>query len=315
MKLFTHLTAVLMACMMAVSAFAANTVSTGGHNGIIRSQSADMLGQGGLQLGGAGEYSREYDYIHSVYKAGRLVDRSGSPRMVSGAGYFAVGVIDFLDIGLDLPAYWDRPEFTSWHAKGVGDLEASIKLSGIWLRGDEKPLTGAGYIALQFPTGNENDGFFPRHAYYGRQGNWSAGTVIVHPMLISTLHFDRFGRKVPIILNFNIGGVFNAPADNNAVTAALGFQATPTEWLALFTDFSMEERFSMVHQKTFFSDLINDPGFGRKPGLPEVKRDHPRSAGAQRREFRKRQGGASRRLIQGARRDGGIAARVARSEA
>ncbi len=266
MRRYGPLVAAIIVAMTGVSTFAANTLTTGGHNGIVRSQSADLLGQGGLQLGGALEYSREWDYIHSVYKAGQLVDRSNSPRTASGDLYFAVGLIPYLDLGLNLPMYWDASGLTSSHAKAVGDLEMSAKLCGIWLHGDEKPLTGAAYVAVQFPTGNENDGFFPRHAYYGRQGNWSAGQTVVHPMLISTLHFDRFGNGVPIQINFNVGGVFNSPEDNDAVTAALGFQVSPAEWITLFTDVSMEERFTTVHQESFFSDLINDPVFVT-PGL------------------------------------------------
>jgi outer membrane protein OmpA-like peptidoglycan-associated protein len=244
----------LIALLAAPAVFSANSLSTGGHNGILRSQSADPLGEGVLHTGGALEYSQEYDYIKAVNAA-----RNGSPKLLSGVGYLGIGLLPKLDIGFNLPVYYDRPNFGSSNAKGIGDLELSAKLSDFWLNGDEKVLTGAYYLALQFPTGNNKDGFFPRHAYYGNEGNWSSINTIIHPMLASTIHFDRLKSPVPMRLHLNFGGAFNTPDKNNALTGSIGFEAFPNDWLTLFTELSGEERVATIHKEHPFADLINDP--------------------------------------------------------
>ncbi len=169
---------VIAVAVAVVSAFAANTLSTGGHNGMVRVQNADVLGLGGLLIGGAAEYSQEWEYLHSVTPYAK---RGGSPRSVSGVGYFGVGVAPVLDLGINLPAYWDNPNFGKVHPKGVGDLEFSLKLAGFLLKGDESVVTSAYYCSVQFPTGSPSEGFFPRHAYYGSEGNWSAQEALWHP--------------------------------------------------------------------------------------------------------------------------------------
>lgn len=255
--------ALLAVAVIATSAFSANSLSTGGHNGVIRSQAADVLGIGTFNLGGAFHFGQEYKYVHSTRPD---LDRDGSPRMASGVVNMGIGIAPVLDLAVNIPVYWDNPQFSGVdHPVGFGDLEVSLKLAGFALKNDDDPITGAYYLALQFPTGSD-EGVFPRHAYYGREGNWTSGNVLFHPMLISTIHFDRFGKKLPLTLNLNIGGVFNAPNDNNAVTSSVSLNIKANEVLSFFVEASAEERFKTVRAKHFFGDLINDPIF-ITPGL------------------------------------------------
>jgi outer membrane protein OmpA-like peptidoglycan-associated protein len=269
MKRFTVIAFLMLFVGATGSAFAANTLSAGGHKGIVRSQSGDMLGLGGFQLGGALHYGQEYAYIHSLIPS----QSHGSPKLISGVGYLGVGVAPVLDIAINLPVYYDYASFGKTNAKGVGDLEASIKLAGFVLKGDESPVTSAYYMAFQFPTGKTDEGFFPRHAYYGSVGNWSSGEILYHPMLVSTIHFERMKGEIPLQINLNLGGVFNAPKDNNAATASMSLGYFPNEIITLFAEISMEERFITVHKKTFFSDLLNDPIYvtpGVKVTIPKT---------------------------------------------
>jgi OOP family OmpA-OmpF porin len=254
---------VLIAVLSASVVFYANTLSTGGHDGILRTQSGDVLGMGTVNLGGALEYSQEWEYLHSVQPNEY---RYNSPRLLSGQVYLGVGVAPNFDIGLNLPVYYDNPGFDSTRPYGIGDLELSLKLADFWLNGEDDPVTLAYYCALQFPIGNKDDGFFPRHAYYGSEGNWSSGNLIVHPMLASTIHFDRMAGKVPVQLHLNFGGVVHTPEDNEALTGSIGLEYTPTENWCLFTEVSAEERVTTVHKEHPFADLINDPIFVT-PGL------------------------------------------------
>jgi outer membrane protein OmpA-like peptidoglycan-associated protein len=262
MKSFRRLS--LLVTVLSVSAvFAANTLSTGGVDGTLRTQSGDVLGLGTLNLGGALEYSQEWDYILSVQP---YEERYGNPRLLSGLLYLGVWVAPNLDIGLNLPVYYDNPGFGSTRPAGIGDLELSLKLADFWLNNEEDAVTLAYYVALQFPIGNKEDGFFPRHAYYGSEGNWSSGKVIVHPMLASTIHFDRMGGNVPFQLHLNFGGIVNTPEDNEALTGSIGLEFTPGENWCLFSEVSAEERIITVRKDHAFSDLINDPIFVT-PGL------------------------------------------------
>ncbi|MBN1131094.1 MAG: OmpA family protein [Chitinispirillaceae bacterium] len=250
--------------------FAANTLSTGGHNGILRSQSADALGTGTVQLGGAMEYSQEWHYIHSTTPD---QNRYGSPRLMSGVLYLGVGVAPNLDIGLNMPTYYDNPQFGSTRPTGIGDLELSFKLADFWLNGDEAPVTMAYYLALQIPISYKWNGFFPRHAYYGSEGNWTSKELIVHPMLISTIHFDRIGSQAPLRLHLNFGGVVNTPKDNEALTASIGLEYFPNEQWSFFTELSAEERITTLQQKPWVADMVNDPVFitpGLKYTFPDI---------------------------------------------
>jgi outer membrane protein OmpA-like peptidoglycan-associated protein len=260
-----------MIALLAVSAvFAANTLTTGGHNGILRSQSADILGIGAVQLGGAMEYSQEWPYIHSITPDEH---RYGSPRLVSGDVYLGVGVAPNLDIGLNLPTYYDNPQFDTTKPMGLGDLELSFKLADFWLNAEEDPVTLAYYLALQIPISYKGNGFFPRHAYYGSDGNWTSKKLIVHPMLISTIHFDRIGAQAPLRLHLNFGGVVNTPEDNEALTASIGLEYFPNEQWCFFTELSAEERITTLQQKPWVIDLVNDPIFvtpGLKYTFPQI---------------------------------------------
>jgi outer membrane protein OmpA-like peptidoglycan-associated protein len=240
------------------SVYAANTLSTGGHDGIVRCQSADPLGAGTFELGGALQYGQEWEYIHSLSPD---VYRYGSPRMVSGDGNLAYGLASIFDIGLNLPAYYDNPQFGSSKPKGIGDLELSAKLSSFLFKGDDKVFTAAYYLSFQFPTGDSTKGFFPRHVYYATENHYSTGNVLVHPMLISTIHFDRLKASVPIQLHLNLGGVFNAPKDHNALTGSIGLEYLPNDILTLFTEITGEGRIGSVHAKTFNEDVNDNPIF------------------------------------------------------
>jgi outer membrane protein OmpA-like peptidoglycan-associated protein len=250
---------ILCVSAIAVTSFAANNLSSGGHLGIVRSQTADVLGAKNICVGGVAHYGQEADYIHSVTRNGVPVGRDGSSQLISGDLFFGVGIAPIMDIGLNLPMYYDRPHFGGSNAKGIGDLEVSLKLAGFALKGDEKAFTGAYYLGMQFPTGDAAEGFFPRHAYYGSAGNWSSDRVIFLPRILGTLHFDRLGMPVPMTLNLNLGGAFNAPEDNNAVTASVGVEAKTCDYFSLFVEASGEERFLTLHKNSFFPDLINDP--------------------------------------------------------
>ena len=263
MSRFLSIFVAVIFCVTAGSVFAANTLSTGGLDGIVRCQSADPLGAGTFELGGAIEISQDSGYVHTAVSRAK---RYGSPRMVSGDVNIALGLAPVFDLGLNLPVYYDNPQWGKTRPYGIGDLELSAKLSGFFLKGDSMVFTTAYYLAAQFPTGDKTDGYFPRHIYYDQKNHWSSGNVLIHPMLISTLHFDRIKGGVPLQLHFNAGGVFNAPKKHDALTVSAGLEYFPTEILTLFLEGSAEERIGSVHSDTWYKDLNKNPIF-LTPGI------------------------------------------------
>jgi outer membrane protein OmpA-like peptidoglycan-associated protein len=249
---------------------AANTLSTGGLDGLVRCQSADPLGAGTFELGGAIEVSQDSGYVHTAVSRAK---RYGSPRMVSGEINLAYGLFPVFDLGLDLPVHYDNPQWGKTRPYGVGDLELSAKLSGFFLKGDSMVFTTAYYLAAQFPTGDKAEGYFPRHIYYDQKNHWSSGNVLIHPMLISTIHFDRIKGGAPLQLHFNAGGVFNAPKDHDAFTVSAGLEYFPIDILTLFLEASAEERIGSVHPSTWNKDLNKNPIFitpGIKFTIPDA---------------------------------------------
>lgn len=244
--------------MLSGIAFSANTLGSAGHYGTVRSQSADLLGFTTLQIGGAFHYGQEWEYIHSISPDQK---RSGSPGLLSGVGYIGFGLAPILDLGINLPAYYDKPNFGDLTTKGIGDLEVSLKLSAFPLQNEKKFASAALYMGFQFPTGDKDEGYFPRHPYYVSEGKWSCGEVLFHPLIATTLHFDRLKGNIPLRLNLNFGGIFNAPGDNNALNGAIALEYMPHELLTFFAEVSAEERIKSVSQENFFRDLINDPIF------------------------------------------------------
>jgi hypothetical protein len=110
---------VLVAALSASAVFSANTLSTGGHDGTLRTQSGDVLGMGTVNLGGVLEYSQEWEYLHSVQP---YEERYTSPRLLSGQVFLGVGVAPNFDIGLNLPVYYDNPGFGSTRPYGIAEV-------------------------------------------------------------------------------------------------------------------------------------------------------------------------------------------------
>jgi hypothetical protein len=264
---------VVVIVAMAAATFALNDYSTGGHNGIVRNQSADLLGQGGVRLGANIHYAQDAEYIHSVRENGLLLTLDGSPKFFSGDIYAGFGIASIFDLGINLPIYYDRPNFGSMNDKGVGDLEVSAKLAGFVLKGDDKAFTTAYFLGVQFPTGNSEDGFFPRHAYYENDGIWSANKVFFLPRLLGTLHFDRLGAGIPIRLNLNLGGVFNFPNETKAITSSVGFEVDANDYLSLFIEATGEGNYHTLSWDDKSGSFLKNPIYitpGLKLNVPDA---------------------------------------------
>ena len=118
----------------------------GGTSGI-HQHNAYTLGQWGIELGTGGDISTD-SWSHSrggVIKQGNT-ERSfhGTAGTLSGNVHAAIGLKDFIDLGVALPLYYDHANLKG---KGEGDLwKASRGDLNVWLKagliGDSKSFFG-----------------------------------------------------------------------------------------------------------------------------------------------------------------------------
>ena len=146
----------------------------GGADGI-HQKTAQTLGQWGFVTGFGGNVG--YD-AWGLSRGGQVTKdgHKGSFRendgTLSGNINFAVGLTDFLDVGLSLPLYYDHantdkhiPEGDMWKASR-GDLEFWAKAKLPFDEMTDGVFNAAVAAQFYFPTGDKSAGVRPRHAWY-----------------------------------------------------------------------------------------------------------------------------------------------------
>ncbi|MBD3241739.1 MAG: OmpA family protein [Chitinivibrionales bacterium] len=256
------------ALVLLAVAVSADNVNTGGQVGIVRTLSARTLGMTGLNGGAALKYDRDWHFVSSaagnssVTCNGKSAQRE-SPHLFSGNLFATYGVASILDIGLNLPLYYD---ITGWERDraGVGDLEITAKLAFPPTR--ERPLFAqAIFCRLILPTGSDDRGYFPRHEYHleseldGGDHPFTAGAFMVNPMLVWSVHLDNAFEKFPVQLHGNIGAVVASDKSNSILTGAVGLEFTPISLLTVFAEVSGEARVSNYADSWSVRHFENDP--------------------------------------------------------
>ncbi|MCX7726536.1 MAG: hypothetical protein N2053_06775 [Chitinispirillaceae bacterium] len=215
----------VLCCIAAViisSTTFANDVNNGGHVGIVRTLSAHTNGKTGLHAGGTFKGATEWDYVKGIE------DRT-NPILLSGDVYLSYGLFKFLDISIDIPAYFD---ITGWEQNrgGAGDLELAIKLTNPFQK-EDAVISHAYYLKVMFPTGQDDRGYFPRHIYFSDENNegispFTSGLFLFNPQLIWT--FDFSPLSVPLAFHINGGGVvantINDSKKRGIITAGMGLE-------------------------------------------------------------------------------------------
>ena len=235
----------------------------GGTSGI-HQHNAYTLGQWGIEVGTGGDISVD-NWSQSrggVLKQGTQ-DRSfhRNAGSLSGNVHAAIGLKDFIDLGVALPLYYD-------HANLEGDGEGDIWTASrgdldIWLKaglvGDSKSFFG---LAVQgdvyIPTGDENVGMRPRHAWYlsddgGNTNPYTSNEFNLAGTVVFSLNFGALG--VPVLWNTHVGFVY-AGDGTNTVVYGTGLNVMPTSWMDIFVEYSGEMR---VEDGAYRRDPMVDP--------------------------------------------------------
>lgn len=182
----------------------------------------------------------------------------------SGNLFASIGLFYFLDVGVSLPIYYEYAKSNKlggsanmW-TTGIGDVDLFFK-AGLPFASTEI-FSMAFLLDIYIPTGSENGGVRPRHAWYlhGLKNtqpftadDWAFGTGLA-------FSFDFSKHGAPI--TWNIATSFVFPSDDNESTTLVystGVNWNALSWMTPFMEFSAEMRLQEKGRYEF--DPLVDP--------------------------------------------------------
>ena len=239
----------LLACGLAF----AQAGIQGGSDGI-HQINTKTLGQLGFSIGTGGNIAID---AWSLSRGGNYTAHDGKTYgfndwtpSLSGNINAAVGLYDMVDLGMNLPLYYEHAESdgpsgsNNMWTTSRGDLNVWFKVR-FPLDREQRVFTAAFQMDAYVPSGEEAAGVRPRHAWYlnsnGVTNPFTANAFAVGGNLILTLDLVNMG--IPVRWNGN-GGIVYAVDHDLPVTFvyATGINVMPVEVVDIFLEFSGEFR-------------------------------------------------------------------------
>ncbi len=234
----------------------------GGTSGI-HQHNAYTLGAWGIEAGTGGDIALDSWAIArggGISRDGKGSGISEWAGTISGNFHGAIGLTDFLDIGMALPLYYDHT-----NTKGMDPMDMMKASRGdvdMWMKirpvGDESTVFAfATLIDLYLPTGDERVGVRPRHAWHlSDDGDvtyaYTSADLNIGATLVFTLNFSSKG--IPLIWNTNVGVVY-ADEGSSTLTYGTGLNFVATDWLEAFVEYSGEYRLEGdYYERSFLED-------------------------------------------------------------
>ncbi len=234
---------------------------------------AKTLGQWQVNLGASGNltfgsWGLSRGGIYEV--KGKRYAFNDADASLSGNVFVEVGVLDFIDVGMSLPLYYEHANskwggMANMWTTSRGDLDVFAKIG--------LPFASAGVYSmalmldLYVPTGEESAGVRPRHAWY------LDGSSYTHPFtadrwafaagLAFTFDFNKVGA--PIV--WNLAASYVSPASYNltqTLVYSTGLNWNATSWMTPFVEFSGEMRLQDNGRYSFdplVDPMLITPGF------------------------------------------------------
>ena len=259
----------LVFCLTSIAL--AQTGLKGGSDGL-HQQNAFTLGQWSLSAGFGGSLATDNFYMvkdgQYSYPNGKKVNLDLISPSFSTNIHLALGLLDFLDVGVLLPLHLDMVNPTykkSAHLDGgaMGDLEFWAKYRIPFAKDDFFQL--AFMLGATAPTGKKGVGMHPREVWYinswGNTDPYTANQWALLGNMIFTLDFTK--KEVPLRWNTNLG--FAAPFNEGANTLvwATGLNYIASAYTDLFFEVSGETR---VEKTAIPREVLDDP-FRFTPGV------------------------------------------------
>ena len=239
----------------------AETGLEGGSDGL-HQQSAKTLGQGGISFGVgaqgvADSKASAYNYMYTVNNGAPVVVNSLMPS-ISFNVHAAVGLLDWLDLGIALPIHYDdvNPNYADedLYGWGIGDLQAWLKVRLPVF--DTSDVVNVALLGQMYaPTGDDVTGMRPRHMWYvnayGGTNAYSADDWALEASLLLTFDFNKLG--IPVRWNSNFGYVGVLGEGSNSLLYGTGLNLTAIQAFDLFVEYSGEMRI----EKTTYDNRRN----------------------------------------------------------
>ena len=256
-----------------------------GQTGIFYSHSAKTLGLGRLSIAAYGNVSTHKDFFISLVDSADSMIWGENPdlsTMMSALNFsLGYGITRYLDFAAMMPIYVEYisevsdPDPSSDDIFGgttlstIGDIEVSLKFQYPPYP-HRKFFEMAYYGALSIPTGDTEDGYFPRHTYYLFKDSthvlkkyYTSERPEFDMKMVWTFDFDELRDGAPVEWHINYGVRWTSGDLDNLFLLNTGLTFRPINWLTLFTDFSGETRISNVDR----GFKIGDDPLRLSPGI------------------------------------------------
>ena len=254
-----------------------------GQTGIFYCQSAKTLGMGRLSLAAYGNVSTHKDFFISLVDSadsGVWAEGTDLSTMMSTLNFsLGYGITRYLDFAAMMPVYFEflsevRDPKGSYTFGGstlgfLGDLELSLKFQ-YPPYAHRKFFEMAYYGAFTIPTGDTQDGYFPRHTYYLLKDTthvikryYTSENPEFTMKMLWTFDFEELQDGAPVEWHINYGVRWTSGELDNLFLLNTGLTFRPVNWITLFTEFSGETRISNVDR----GFKIGDDPLRLSPGI------------------------------------------------
>ena len=237
-----------------------------GFRGHMRTYSAQTLGNGKLLMGLSIEGSNDKNKLVNQ----QFEDRSDPDNVLpikvaevmnlTSRAFIAVGVSNYIDLGISLPYYIDNLTkeselpglLESAKGAGVGDLEIKGKLQ--YPPYEHSHIFDMAFMgSLTFPTGDTEKGIIPKENYFIPKNDasntlfYSSKEITYSLLMLWTLDLNHLRDPMPFMWNINYGirATKNDSLDNQfLLNSSVAF--TPNEHFSFFVDFAGEARMEQL---------------------------------------------------------------------
>ncbi|NLL13926.1 MAG: OmpA family protein [Fibrobacter sp.] len=255
----------LSVIMMSVASMAA--YNTNGELGVVRTYTAKTSGNATMNVGAGVSFDQSSEYLKGPNdgnvpikdNSGKTVSDLETSRLLSSNVFLAFGVLNFWDIAVSLPFYYDWSGIEKLNEGGLGDLELSTKIR---IPTASKIFYQAYLAAITIPTGMRKNGLFPRHSYYLNQdvnpakSFFTASVPTFKAEFLLTCDLGGVFEKVPLQFHLNAGGVLSGVDQNNTIIAGFAFEYAPVSFFSIFTELWGETKVDNFSTGNFRSDPI-----------------------------------------------------------
>ena len=238
----------------------------GGVDGI-HQHNASTLGQWNFSIGTGGDITLD---SWSLTRGGQYTYKGKNYTLnqwdwtLAGNFNAAIGLLDFLDVGVSLPLYYDHANddegpsgYLDMWTTSRGDLDLWFKAAVPF--SDESIFGLAAMFDFYIPTGENSVGTRPRHPWYlndeGVTHPFSADAFAMAATLEFTLDLTK--KNIPIRWNTHAGFVLaTGDGQSNVLVYGTGINWLPLSWMDAFVEFSGEFR---LQDNNYPFDPMVDP--------------------------------------------------------